>query len=52
MKLTRHDLEDQAELMQDDLMCVLDGIEDSILTNACQVIVDRMQILINKFDGD
>lgn len=43
------ELTDQKELMQDDLLCILDGIGDqSILNKACQVIVDRINILIAK----
>jgi hypothetical protein len=41
-------LTDQCELIQDDLSCILDGIadEDRILTNADQMIVERVKILI------
>jgi hypothetical protein len=35
----------QRELIQDDLICVLDGVDDRVITNACQVVVDRMKIL-------
>ena len=50
MKLTKQDLLDQQEQMQEDLMCVLDGLEERVITNACQVVVDRVNILIEKFE--
>jgi len=45
-------LEDLRELIQDDLICLLsslapsdllDGIPDSVVTNACQIVVDRFK---------
>jgi hypothetical protein len=42
-------IETQREQMQNDLLCILDGIDDqNILDNACQVIVDRCNILITE----
>jgi len=38
-------IKDQKELIQDDLLCILDGLDDSILNNVCQVIVDRLEII-------
>ena len=52
MALSKRDLENQREQMQCDLQCVLDGIDDDVITNACQVVVDRINSLIDKFDGD
>lgn len=50
MDITKKDLVDQCELIQDDLMCVLDGngLDDRVLNNVCQVIVDRIKILQEK----
>ncbi len=50
MNITKQDLADQRELIQDDLMCVLDGLDQEILDRVCQVIVDRIRILENKLD--
>ena len=47
--LTLQDLLDQCELIQNDLDCVLDGLDDTIISNVCQVIVDRFNILKSKF---
>jgi len=46
--LTEQDLLDQRELIQNDLDCVLDGIDQQILDNVCQVVVDRFKILIGQ----
>jgi len=46
--LTEQDLLDQRESIQNDLDCILDGIDQKILDNVCQVIVDRFKILIDK----
>lgn len=46
--MEKSDLEDQCELIQDDLICVLDGIDERILDNVCQVIVDRFAVLKEK----
>lgn len=46
--ITRQDLLDLRELIQDDLMCVLDGLDDEVVTQACQVVVDRVEPLIEK----
>jgi len=48
MGITQQDLNNQCELLQDDLMCVLDGLEDTFLTNVCQLVVDRFKILQEK----
>ncbi len=48
--MNRQDLLNQRELMQDDLLCLLDGLDDSILTHVCNIVVDRFAILLNKFD--
>lgn len=48
--MDKQDLIDQRELIQNDLQCVLDGVDDEIVTNVCQVVVDRFKILISKLE--
>ena len=36
---------DQMELAQDDISCILDGIDDKTLTKVCQAIVNRFNIV-------
>ena len=50
--ITKQDLLDQRELIQNDLQCVLDGLDEDIIDNACQVIVDRVQILLDKLETE
>lgn len=44
--LRTQDLISCRELIQDDLLTRLDGLDDSILTDVCQIIVDRMALLV------
>jgi hypothetical protein len=46
--LTRKDIEEQREQMQEDVDCILDGLDDKVIELVCQVIVDRCNILIDK----
>lgn len=39
-------VKDQRELMQNDIQCVLDGLDDEIVDKVCQVIVDRCAIIL------
>lgn len=49
--LTITDIIEQREQAQQDVLCVLDGIDNQdILDNVCQVIVDRFNILLNKIN--
>lgn len=49
--ITKQDLEEQKKQMEWDLLSILDGIDDQqILDNVCQVIVDRINILIAKIE--
>ena len=50
--ITQQDILDQQESMQEDLRSILDGIDESILDNACQVVVDRCNILKSKIDDE
>lgn len=34
------------EQIQEDILCLLDGVDQEILDNVCQVIVDRFDILL------
>lgn len=49
--LTKQDLDEQREQIQEDLACVLDGIDDEFMTRVCQVIVDRFKILEEKLNS-
>lgn len=51
MSLTEKDLVDECELIQDDLLCVLDGLDEQMLDGVCRVIVDRIEILKNKLSS-
>lgn len=46
--LTKQDIAEQREQAQEDIRCILDGLDDDIVDNVCQVIVDRMNILRDK----
>lgn len=50
--LTKKDLIKQREQMQNDILCILDGLDQSVLDSVCQVIVDRVGILLNKLQGE
>ena len=41
MQITKQDLEEQREQIQNDLQCVLDGLDEELIDAVCQVIVDR-----------
>jgi len=41
---------EQRELIQDDLLCILDGLGNKILDDICNIIVERFQILIDKLE--
>lgn len=53
MKTTKEqiaELDDQCELIQNDLQCLLDGLPDETIDNACQIIVDRFKILKDQLE--
>jgi len=50
--ITRRDLENQREHIQDDLICMLDGLDDEFITNVCQMICNRFDILLFIFEGE
>jgi len=38
-------VDSQKELLQNDLQCILDGVDIDIMDNVCQAVVDRMNLL-------
>ena len=38
------------QLMQDDLITMLDGLEDPFITDLCQMIVERMNLVEAKIN--
>lgn len=48
MKRIHEFIRDQRELAQNDLQCILDGLDDDIVDNCCQVIVDRFNLVLNE----
>jgi len=46
--LTVQNIEDQKQLLQDDITCILDGLDDEIIDNVCQAVVERMNLLMQK----
>ena len=45
MALTRRDLKEQCEQIQENLVCILDGLDEKVIDAVCQVVVDRFDIL-------
>jgi hypothetical protein len=51
--LTKTDLEEQREKIQEDIICAMDGLDQTTIDNVCQIVVDRINILIGKnYDSD
>lgn len=50
--LNRLDLENCREELQNDLDCILDGLDEDIMDNVCQSVVDRINDLIVKLEND
>jgi hypothetical protein len=48
MSITKHDVKEVGEQIQEDLLCLLDGLPDEAQTKACQIVVDRMKVLVDK----
>ncbi len=48
MIVNRLALDNQREQIQEDLECVLDGLDNQMMINVCQIIVDRFEILENQ----
>ena len=49
-RITVSDIELQREQAQNDILCILDGLDNTFLDNVCQVIVDRFNILKSKLE--
>lgn len=49
--ITNHDIREVSEQIQNDLLCLLDGQADKLLTDACQIIVDRFKSIKDKLDN-
>lgn len=37
-----HSIDNLQELIQDDLICLLDGYPDELVDKVCQIVVDRV----------
>lgn len=48
--ITKQDLLDQRERIQEDLCCILDGLDNEIIDGVCETVVERFEILLLKFD--
>ena len=49
--MNRKDIIEQREQMQNDILCILDGLDDEVLDDVCEVISDRMGILMTKYEA-
>ena len=49
--MTKQDLLNEREQIQNDIECVLDGADQRLITAVCQVVVDRFAVLISAFDA-
>jgi hypothetical protein len=50
--MTKQDLIEQRKKIQEDISCILDGIDNEILDQVHQVIVDRFEILLDQLNSD
>jgi hypothetical protein len=50
--LTVHDIKEQREQLQQDVMCILDGYDQTVVDNICQDIVDKCNYMIAKLNCD
>lgn len=48
--LTKHEIRETSEQIQNDLLCLLDGLPDEVQTHACQIVVDKMKTLTDKVE--
>jgi len=48
--MNRKDIIQQREQIQQDILCILDGLDDSILDSVCEVVSERMGILMTKYE--
>jgi hypothetical protein len=48
MMVTKQELERLREQLQQDILCILDGIDNDILDDICDCIIERIDVLIEK----
>lgn len=48
--ITKQDLENVREQIQNDLLCLMDGLPEKAQRDACQIVVDQMASLFTKLD--
>jgi hypothetical protein len=48
MIITKRDVKETSEQIQEDLLCLLDSLPQAVQTAACQIVVDRMKPLTDK----
>jgi hypothetical protein len=46
--ITKRDIKEVSEQIQEDLLCLLDGLPQAVQTAACQIVVDRTKTLTDK----
>ena len=46
--ITKRDVKEVSEQIQNDLLCLLDNFPDAVQSNACQIVVDRIKALTDK----
>lgn len=49
LSIERSKLLEQREQIQNDLLCLLDGLDQDYLDKACEIIVDRFEILLEQY---
>ena len=48
--ITKQDIMNLCELIQCDLDCILDGFDNKIIEDCCQVVVDRCKVVKEKLE--
>lgn len=48
--ITKQDIKNVREQIQEDLLALLDGLPDEAQTRACQIVVDNLNPLLDKAD--
>jgi len=49
--ITKQDLLETREQIQEDLMCLLDAWGEQTISDSCQIIVDRFSPLLTKIES-
>jgi hypothetical protein len=50
-QITKLDLINLKEQIQDDICCFLDGIDDEIIDSICEIVIERVNTLIGKMSN-